>query len=166
MGESTEDPKARFAQWVEPLMGRAAGYAYSLVRNRADAEDALQEALLKGYLGVRAYDRARPFKGWWFAVLRNCCLDLLRRRKARAALPLESAAEVEARGDGGGEAEGLLSALAKLTPPQREVLELRYFGDCSYREIAEALGVAEGTVMSRLHAARQALAAVYRRDEA
>jgi RNA polymerase sigma-70 factor, ECF subfamily len=165
MGARTEDPKALFAGWVEPLMARAAGYAYALVRHRADAEDALQEALLKGYLGMRDYDPARPFKGWWFAVLRNCCLDLLRRRKARAALPLERAAEVEAPA-GGGDAEELLCALAKLTPPQREVLELRYFGDCSYREIAEALGVPEGTVMSRLHGARQALAAAYRREGA
>src|SRR5919201_6088333 len=110
MGASTGDPRTDFAERVGPLMGRAAGYAYSLVRNRADAEDALQEALLKGYLGVRDYDPARPFKGWWFAVLRNCCLDLLRRRKARAALPLESAAEVKAPAEDREEAEELLAA--------------------------------------------------------
>ena len=53
------------------------------------------------------------------------------------------------------------NALQKLHPLHREILELRYFGDCSYREIATALDIPEGTVMSRLHAARQALVEVF-----
>ena len=62
------------------------------------------------------------------------------------------------------EAEALREALDKLTPLLREILQLRYFGGCSYRELAEVLAIPQGTVMSRLHAARQALAAAYRKD--
>jgi RNA polymerase sigma-70 factor, ECF subfamily len=58
----------------------------------------------------------------------------------------------------------LREALAKLTPPLREILQLRYFGGCSYRDLAEALAIPPGTVMSRLYAARQALAATYGKD--
>lgn len=58
--------------------------------------------------------------------------------------------------------EELLWAMSSLTPLQREILELRYFGDCSYEEISTALSIPKGTVMSRLHQARLALASVYR----
>ena len=51
--------------------------------------------------------------------------------------------------------------MAKLSEPHRQVLEMRYFGECSYKEIAESLDLAAGTVMSRLHSARKALAEVY-----
>jgi len=161
-----DDRRAVFERWVEPLLNRAAAYAYSLLRNRADAEDAVQEALLKGYSGLEGYDRSRPFQGWWFAVVRHCCLDLMRRRKNRRSLlrwGREQATDTEPEA---GQAEELLCCLAKLTPLQREILELRYFADSSYRDIAETIGIPEGTVMSRLHAARQALAEIYRKEQA
>jgi RNA polymerase sigma-70 factor (ECF subfamily) len=152
-----------FEQWVQPLLHQAAGYAYSIVGNRADAEDAVQEALWRGYRGLQGYDRARPFKGWWLAIVRNCCLSLLAQRRDRPrTVPLEHASDVAARA--APEAEALREALAKLTPPHREILQLRYFGGCAYHELAEALGIPAGTVMSRLHAARLALAAAYGKD--
>jgi RNA polymerase sigma-70 factor (ECF subfamily) len=162
-----DDRRAGFERWVEPLLNRAAAYAYSLLRNRADAEDAVQDALLKGYAGLDDYDATRPFQGWWFAVVRHCCLDVLRRRKTRRSflrwlgMQPRAAAKPEAS-----QADALLRNLERLTPVQRQVLELRYFGECSYRDMAEALGIPEGTVMSRLHAARQALAEIYRKEQA
>ena len=65
-----------------------------------------------------------------------------------------------------GQHEELCQALLRLSAPHREIIELRYFGDCSYREIAAALGIPEGTVMSRLHAARGALSALLRKENA
>ncbi len=163
MSRESDDYRDVFQQWVQPLLERAAGYAYSFVGNRADAEDAVQEALWKAFRGLHGYDRARPFKGWWFAIVRNCCLDLLQQRRARPrTVPVEEAYQVAARAAEA--AEPLREALAKLTPPQREILQLRYFGGCSYRDLAEALAIPAGTVMSRLHAARQALATAYGKD--
>ena len=157
------DDREVFEHRVQRLLERAAGYAYSLVGNHADAEDAVQEALWKGYRGLPGYDRERPFKGWWFAIVRNCCLDLLRQRRAGPqTVPVEHAHQVAARNTDA--AEPLREALARLTPLQREILELRYFGGCSYAELSEALAIPQGTVMSRLHAARQALAAAYKKD--
>ena len=163
MSREPDGDRNFFQEWVQPLLEQAAGYAYSLVGNHADAEDAVQEALWKAYRGLHGYDRARPFKGWWFAIVRNCCLDLLQQRRARPRTVLvEQAHHVAARA--AEVAEPLREALAQLTPPQREILQLRYFGGCSYRDLAEALAIPEGTVMSRLYAARQALAAVYGKD--
>ena len=163
MNRAFDNDRDAFQQRVEPLLEQAAGYAYSIVGNHADAEDAVQDALWKGYRGMHGYDRHRPFKGWWFAIVRNCCLDLLRERRASPrTVPLEEAHHLAART---AEAtEPLREALDRLTPLQREILELRYFGGCTYAELAEALAIPEGTVMSRLHAARQALAAAYRKE--
>ena len=161
-GEPSDD-RATFQQYVRPLLDQAAGYAYSIVGNRADAEDAVQESLWKAYRSLRGYDPRRPFKGWWFAIVRNCCLDLLERRRSRPrTVPLEQADRVADRA--AREAEPLREALGKLPPAHREILELRYFGGCSYRDLAEALAIPAGTVMSRLHAARLALAAAYGED--
>ena len=163
MNGEPSNHRAAFEQWVRPLLSQVAGYAYAIVGNHADAEDAVQESLWKAYRGLHGYDPGRPFKGWWFAIVRNCCLDLLDRRRSRPrAVPLEQADHVAAPATR--EAEPLREALAKLTPAHREILELRYFGGCSYRDLAEALAIPAGTVMSRLHAARLALAAAYGED--
>ena len=163
MSEFQDVSGSEFQQWIDPLLRRAAGYAYSIVHDREDAQDAVQDAALKGYRGLRGYDRARPFKGWWFAIVRNCCYDLLRRRRSQPPqVALDQTAE-PAAADKRDQFEELTAALEALPPAHREVLELRYFGDCAYREIAEALGIPMGTVMSRLHAARLALAESYRK---
>src|SRR5207244_11334351 len=144
-----------FQQWVQPLLEQAAGYADSIVGNHADAEDAVQEALWKGYRGLHGYDRARPFKGWWFAIVRNCCLDLLQKRRARPrTVPVEQAPQVAARAALA--AEPLREALAKLTPLQREILQLRYFGGCSYRDLSGARAIPVGSVVSGVAGALRA----------
>jgi RNA polymerase sigma-70 factor (ECF subfamily) len=169
MGIFSHVSEDEFRRWIEPLLERAGGYAFSIVRNREDAEDAIQEALLKAYLNMSRYERSRSFKGWWFAIIRNCCLDLLRKRVGRHVTVAIDPSELPSPGNDarGGVERGdeLIWALNQLTPVHREIIELRYFGDCSYSEIAEALGIPEGTVMSRLHAARHALAAIYRKEK-
>ena len=102
MSRKPDDDRDDFQQWVQPLLEQAAGYAYSIVGNHPDAEDAVQEALWKAYRGLHGYDRARPFKGWWFAIVRNCCLDLFQQRHARRyvaanTLPLAEPAQSFAR---------------------------------------------------------------------
>lgn len=145
-----------YALALEPLLGRAGGYARSLLRDRDDAEDAVQQAALRGLQRLETYDPARPFAGWWFAILRHCCIDMMRQSKVRRAEPLdgnEPAAEAATHW------WELEAAIAALSPVHQEILRLRYFGDLSYAELAETLGVPPGTIMSRLFLARKALAA-------
>jgi RNA polymerase sigma-70 factor (ECF subfamily) len=153
---------------AEPLLGRAAAYAHSLLGNREDAEDAIQEALLKAHRGLARYDRSRGFKAWWFAIVRNCCRDIQRSRARRPPSIAVDAADLPA-GDQSAWEESerrdmLRSAIGQLSAEHREIIQLRYFGDCSYQEIATALGIPVGTVMSRLHAARRALVAISERE--
>ena len=153
-----------FQQQIEPLLRQSAAYAYAIVRHREDAEDAVQEAAIKGLKAFASYDVSRPFKGWWLTILRNCCRDLLRRRQSgESTVIVEPASVTPEAADRASQYDELQAAMDQLAEAHREILELRYFGGCAYREISGVLGIPEGTVMSRLHAARQALVGIYRK---
>ena len=128
-----------------------------------EAREVAQDALLKAYKARDRYDSERPFYPWLYRIVKNTCLDAIARRKNRAV----SGLEVE-RVEGKSRAPDLAMvtkenisrlnmAMDQLEPEQREIINLRHFQDLSYREIADLLGVAEGTVMSRLYRARKAL---------
>ncbi len=144
---------------LRPLLGQAAAYARALLKNRDDAEDMVQQAALRGWERIGQYDEARPFKGWWFAILRNCCFDVMRHRTKNRADSLGGVDPADDREAGPLDWESLEAGLARLTPAHREILRLKYYGALSYVDLAEALGIPKGTVMSRLHLARTALAA-------
>lgn len=147
----------RYAVLLEPLLAQAAGYARSILRNRDDAEDAVQQAALRAFERIHTFDESRPFKGWWFAILRNCCVDLLRRSKSATTQSLEGIDLPSPPPPDTSDWEQLNAAMARLSDDHREILRLRYFADLNYRELAETLGIPQGTVMSRLHLARSAL---------
>lgn len=149
---------------LEPWLEQAAGYARSILRNRHDAEDAVQQAVLRGLERFSSYDGTRPFKGWWFAILRNGCIDLLRSRRSRATVALEPHDPPARPAAPAGGWEALADAIGRLTPDHQEILRLRYFAELSYQELAEAVNIPAGTVMSRLHAARKSLAAHYPKE--
>jgi RNA polymerase sigma-70 factor (ECF subfamily) len=154
-----------YALALRPLLPRAGAYALALLRSRPDAEDAVQTAALRGLERLSTYDDRRPFKGWWFAILRNGCMDQLRQRKRTPTTPLQGDYPApEASGDD--DWARLDRAIATLSPAHQEILRLRYFGELSYAELAEALNVPAGTVMSRLHAARTSLAGLMHEEDA
>jgi RNA polymerase sigma-70 factor (ECF subfamily) len=165
----TRDPHKSgcdFQQWVEPLLRQSAAYAYAIVHNREDAEDAVQDAAIKAYRAFAGYNPSCPFKGWWLAILRNCCRDLLRRRQSRPAVATMERVELPTKAAWPSDLyRDLQEALDQLSEAHREILQLRYFGGCSYREIAGVLGIPAGTVMSRLYAARQAFTDIYCKDQ-
>jgi RNA polymerase sigma-70 factor, ECF subfamily len=154
-----------YAQTLEPLLEQAAGYARTMLRNTQDAEDAVQDAALRGWRRIETFDSRRPFKGWWFAILRNCCIDALRRAKTRATENLEGLDPPQSRNSSELEWIDLVTAIGRVSEAHREILRLRYFADLSYAELAETLGAPLGTVSTRLHLARKALAAQMRKDE-
>jgi RNA polymerase sigma-70 factor, ECF subfamily len=147
-----------YGRELTPLLGDAAAYAHSLLRNRHDAEDAVQQAALQAWNRIDQYDTRRPFKGWWFAILRNCCFDILRQRQAGRLEGLDGIDPADTRTTDRFDWERLDAGLRRLTDAHQEILRLRYFGGLSYDALAETLGIPKGTVMSRLHLARKALA--------
>lgn len=139
--------------------------ALGFLGEEQEAREAAQESLLKAYRARERYDAGRPFYPWLYRIVRNTCFDMLARRKHRAAPGLVSERVVASdptplqRLDQQEAIEHVRRGMEKLSSEHREILSLRHFQDLSYVEIAEILGVKEGTVMSRLYRARKALLA-------
>jgi RNA polymerase sigma-70 factor (ECF subfamily) len=148
---------AEYAALLEPVLPQSAAYARSILRNRAQAEDAVQQAALRGAENLATYDRTRSFKAWWFTILRHCCIDAMRLRKF-APLPADVADKSPDQQDRRENWEELAIALEKIPDEHAAILRLRYFGNLSYHDLAQSLDIPDGTVMSRLHYARKALA--------
>ena len=160
--------RAAFAELVRIYQRRAFAAAYAIVGNRDDAMDLAQDSFVRAFRAMHRFDPAMPFYPWLHQIVRNTCLNHLKRRKRRGEQSLDAMMEegfdaVESGRGPQGEAElvdlqGALSrALSKLSPEQQEIIRLRHLLDLSYAEIAESLGIPSGTVMSRLHAARKNL---------
>lgn len=157
--------REHYAQALEPLLAQAAGYARSLLHNRHDAEDAVQQAVLRGLEKLHTFDTTRAFKGWWLSILHNCCIDLLRELKSARTVELDGNDIAEEKSSSESDWQILVAALNRLSIDHQQILRMRYFADLSYRDLAEALDIPQGTVMSRLHLARHALAATIREEE-
>jgi len=150
----------------EPLVTRYERVLFSvalrLVGNYEDARDATQNAFIRAYEHLDTFDPARKFFSWIYRIVVNECLNLRRARHSSEPLPptfeteggaFDAIAAAEAH-------EQIQAALLALTPEYREVVVLRHFADLSYEEIAEAIGVPEKTVKSRLFSARKRLAEI------
>jgi RNA polymerase sigma-70 factor, ECF subfamily len=140
---------------------RLYGYIRRIVGEPAAADDLFQDIFLT-VLRDRSFDPTRGrFAPWLFTVARNRCLAGQRLDRSRDALREQASvhlrpAAAEDPERAVGEASRVHAAMAALPEPQRQLILLKQLGELSYREIAALLGVAEGTIKSRLHAATQA----------
>lgn len=174
-----------FRSLVERHQKRVYNLAYSLLKNREDAADVAQEAFVKAYRSLDGFKGDASFYTWIYRITNNLCIDFL--RKAGPTAKIEYSEELS--DDSSAEAQagvGVLSsrlgtnpqrsalrhelaekmeeALAQLPEKHRAILVLREVDGLSYEELAQALEIPKGTVMSRLFHARtkmQEILAVY-----
>lgn len=154
------------------LRYRDAAYrvAYRLLNNPDDALDAVQDGFIKALTHLRGFEYRCTFKTWLLRVVSNAALDLGRQRRRRDELNAVATRRAELEGgvtpdhaDPGREAEesdlreALAAALMLLPEAQRRTFVLHVDGGLSYRDVAEAMNISIGTVMSRLFYARQKL---------
>jgi RNA polymerase sigma factor (sigma-70 family) len=143
---------------------RLAGY---LLGNAVDAQDAVQEALIKAWRSWASLRDPDSFAPWFDRIVLNVCRDRMRRHRTLKMVELEAAAEVES--DDAFAAmfagERIAQAVGRLSPDHRAVIVLRYWRDMSLEQVARVLDVPLGTVKSRLHNALLALRADLRDDE-
>ncbi len=162
---------------VERYQGRAYRLALRVLRDEEKARDAVQEGFIKVYRSLDRFEGRSSFYTWLYRLVLNLCLDMRRRDRSdrevewteeRAHPPEEpGGGPLEASGGGpAGELERaeirarVAAAIDTLPDGQRETLVLREVEGLSYQEIADALGISKGTVMSRLHYARKKVAAL------
>jgi RNA polymerase sigma-70 factor, ECF subfamily len=132
--------------------------AYRVLGDADRMDDALQEAYVKAFRSLSSFRGESRLGTWLYRIVYNACLDELERSRRVVQLPLEDAldppdprpdlAETVAR------RSGLAEALAELAPDERAAVLLVDAQGFDYRSAAEALGVPEGTVASRLNRAR------------
>jgi RNA polymerase sigma-70 factor (ECF subfamily) len=154
--------RSAFAELVRRYHTNVIGVVYRLCGDPDLAEDAAQEAFVRAWLNLNTYRPLTPWRNWLYRIAVNAALDMLRRERSTLALddapPLHSDSPDPHAALEQKEREDLVRrAILTLPPASRAVLVLREYGGLSYREIAEALDIPLGTVMSRLSSARQHL---------
>lgn len=134
--------------------GELLGFAASALGDRELAEEVVQDVFAQLWRHAGSYDQRRAsVRTWLYAITRNRIIDAHRRAAARPKLAasdsLDSAAEIDAALDQAVLRWQVTAALARLSPPHREVIRLAHYGGLTMREIAERTGVPLGTVKSR-----------------
>lgn len=149
---------------------------YRMLGDRAEAEDAAQEALVKAVMNLHSFDTERPFKPWVLRIASNECIDRLRRRKPIVSLDGmgdDGAWEWQAGDSPNPEAEvvrqeqqvQIRALLESLSPLDRTIVALFYWEGLSYIEIGEATGLSLSAIKSRLFRARRAMAQLLTQEE-
>jgi RNA polymerase sigma-70 factor (ECF subfamily) len=161
------DPRA-YEELVRPHEEIAFRVAYVITRNRADAEDAVQDALVKAWRALGRFRAGEPLRPWLLRIAANEARNRRRsagrrERLALRAVPLsgEAAPSPEDAVLDATERERLLAALDELPADAREVLACRYLLELSEEETAAALDVPRGTVKSRAARALERLKEAY-----
>ena len=160
--------ETELAEWLEEGYVPSFRTACLILGNRADAEEAVQEAFLRAWRFRDSLVDVPSIRPWLYRVVVNACYSKLRReiphRDRRAGdepLAHMAAADVgpESSAEHSEVADTVLAALSRLPLSLRVPVVLRYYADLSERDIARAIGRRQGTVKSRLHDARRRLAA-------
>lgn len=155
-----------FTHIVTRYKDRIFRYITSFVYDREEARDLAQETFVKAFRYLASYDPARPFSSWLFKIARNTAIDYIKSVQRRPDR-VTATGEME---EGGGDRSSperpisveeqiekremnrlILQAVKKLPEVYRSSMMLRYYGNCSYQEIADTLDVPIGTVKFRLN---------------
>lgn len=173
VARTLEGDRSAFGELVEHYQKRAYSVAYGIVRDREEAWDVAQEAFVKAYRNLDRFAGDSAFFTWLYRITYNLSIDAVRARSRRDVKLLDESRELENAlqkqgkptfdvnpGEVTDRAELkriLHQAMSALSEKHRAVIVLREVEGLSYEEIADVLGVAKGTVMSRLFHARKNL---------
>lgn len=175
--ESVRDGDPRAREDLATRVGRSAYvFALQLTGGSDTARDVAQDSALRFFQHLDRFDADRPVDPWLYQIVRNRVRDLKRREHLRRHESLDAWLDygrpeaVDPSADPVADAERndlrrrVWQAISALNDAHREIIVLRDYHDLSYREIAEVLSIPQGTVMSRLHAARTSLSAIIRAE--
>ena len=166
-----DDRRARFEEQVLPHLDAAYRFARWLCYSPGDAEDVVQDAVLRAFRGFDAL-RGSDAKSWLLTIVRNCHLTAAKQQQRRASVPLPEendevdghamiATTLDPESDSilSDQKQALERLMASLPEEHRTVLMLREIEEMDYAQIAAVTHVPIGTVMSRLARSRAALKA-------
>lgn len=162
-------------QWMREYGGDVLRTAYFFVKDHSISEDIFQEVFLKVYRNIRKFRGESSIKTWILTITINQCKDYLKSSWVRRILlsfglidnqkDITSNISLDKNLVLSEERQKLLNGIMSLSVSLREVLVLRYFHGFNESEIASMLGIANGTVRSRLHRAKAALKTILESEE-
>ncbi len=168
-----EGDHGAFAELVETYQRPVFNLAYRMLGDPSGAEDAAQEAFLRVYRSIAAYDPARPFSTWILSITAHHCIDTLRKKRMKEVsldglppwrqLASESIDPLQ-NFERAQQAASIKRLLEALPTEYRLVVVLRYWHDLGYAEIAEITGESQSAIKSRLHRARHRMAEMMSTD--
>ncbi|MCD6117335.1 RNA polymerase sigma factor [bacterium] len=160
-----------FEYLVKKYRREAMYHALSILGEKEDALDACQESFTKAYNAMPRLKTLDAFYPWFYRILRNTCLNMIRKKKntikfqrgykeeysgqAKAAAPDSILENKEKK-------IMIQDVFSSIQPQYREILSMKYVSGYSYEEISETLGIPRGTVMSRLYHARKVFQKKYK----
>ena len=174
VARAVDGDRRAFRVLVERHQARAFRVALSIMKHEDDARDVAQDAFVKIFTKLADFRGQAAFTTWLHRIVANLCIDRIRKKKRHGEVEYDDARAVGARdaapgpglssyySEGPGKAldrselrEQMGRALETLSGDHRDILVMREVEGLSYEELAAALGVAKGTVMSRLFHARK-----------
>ncbi|HUX35562.1 MAG TPA: sigma-70 family RNA polymerase sigma factor [Candidatus Paceibacterota bacterium] len=154
--------EAAFKELVSRHMNNVYKFTYRYFNDRDKAEDATQETFVKAWKNIKKFDTDKKFITWLFAIAKNTCLDIIKKKAPTTFSKIEAESEMDiadmVRDESPlpdelaerSEKKEMVSRLLEQMPPDyRMVLFLRYNDHLKFREIAESLGESLNTVKSR-----------------
>jgi RNA polymerase sigma-70 factor (ECF subfamily) len=152
---------AAFERLATRVVDRLSRVAYLLLRDGAQAEDAVQETLFRAWIGMAKLRDPERFDAWIHRLLVHACADQSRGSRRYDAVVRALPTEPFARDDVAGVADrdAMERGFRRLSAEHRAVIVFRYYLDLPVHEVADVLGLPVGTVKSRLHHARAGLRA-------
>lgn len=161
----TEGDEAAVRMLYERFGGRVFTVAHCMLKDRQRAEEVTQHVFLQAWRNADQFEPGRDFAPWLATIARRAAIDVLRREQRRPAGLLEVADLVDSAlvtlAPNAEQIETVWSvraAIEGLEPDERELVKMQHVEGHTHAEIAERLGIAVGTVKSRLHRAHRRLA--------
>ena len=155
--------ETRLSDLYEEYYDKIARYVYVHISNKEEAEDIAGEVFLKALQSLKSYrEQGVPMQGWLFRIAHNLTVDYLRKMNKRRTVPIDS---VVLQGNDNPantaekniEFERVSEAMQELTTEQREVINLRFFGGLTSKEVGGVLGKSDGAVREMQRAAIEKL---------
>jgi len=155
--------ETRLSDLYEEYYDKIARYVYVHIGNKEEAEDIAGEVFLKALQSLESYrEQGVPMQGWLFRIAHNLTVDYLRKMNKRRTVPIDS---VVLQGNDNPantaekniEFERVSEAMQELTTEQREVINLRFFGGLTSKEVGGVLGKSDGAVREMQRAAIEKL---------
>ena len=161
--DEQREKESRLASLYDEYFDRIAHYIYVRIGDRNEAEDLAGDVFVKALKSLKSYkERGIPMQAWLFRIAHNALVDHLRKKGRVTTVPIEGVTimtkeDPVAVAEKSIEMEKVSEAMQKLTPEQREVVQLRFFGGLSSKEVGAILRKSDGAVREMQRAAVEKL---------